>query len=87
VYRDPTQRLNDSGKDSLEKTMKQRSILDSREFIWRMENGRSNTDSTILTEGVSTPPEISTGLFRFSLSCVRVFLQRSYRISGSDSPR
>jgi hypothetical protein len=56
VYRDPTQRLNGSGKDSLEQTLKQRSIMDTREFRRRMENGRSNTDSTVLTEGVSSPP-------------------------------
>jgi hypothetical protein len=31
----------------------------------RMENGRSNTDSTVLTEGVPAPPEINTGLFGF----------------------
>jgi hypothetical protein len=42
VYRDPMQRLNGSSKDSLEQTLKQRSIMDTREFRRRMENGRSN---------------------------------------------
>jgi hypothetical protein len=63
VYRDPTQRLNGSGKDSLEQTPKQRSIKDTREFRQRMENGRSNTDSMVLIEGVSVPPEFNTGLW------------------------
>jgi hypothetical protein len=56
VYRDPTQRLNGLGKDSLEQTSKQRSILDTREFRQRIENGRLNTDLTVLTEGVPAPP-------------------------------
>jgi hypothetical protein len=37
VYRDPTQRLNGSGKNSPEQTLKQRSIMDTREFRQRME--------------------------------------------------
>jgi hypothetical protein len=44
VYRDPTQRLNGSGKDSLEQTPKQRSIMDTREFRRRMENGTQVMD-------------------------------------------
>jgi hypothetical protein len=65
LYRDPMQRLNGSGKDSLEQTLKQRLIMDTCEFRRRMENGRSNTDSMVLTEGVPAPPEINIGLFGF----------------------
>jgi hypothetical protein len=47
---------------------------------------RSNTYSTVLTEGVPSPPEINTDLLGFQ-SYVRVFLQRSYEIPDSDSRR
>jgi hypothetical protein len=40
VYRDRTQRINGLSKDSLEKTPKQRSIMDTHDFRRRMENGK-----------------------------------------------